>query len=1265
MSRLFFLVFFFVYVNAPAQESANICQDKVHLIQLVNQKNTSRLAQAFNHCGAGLLDIIGESHVLDLINNRWNHELHLSLLSLFPEKYSQESLKRVLFSSVRGGVPVFRGSIETNQWTLQEDPKANVDNRLFVKVIPLIENIHESVNNNGYFAIHQAADSCNLFALQKLLEIKEIDVNQTTLGASENTDPDVASRFRPGLSPLDVSFDSSNPKCSKYGRDVAIFWIKENGGVSKDPFTELKYYIKNKSLDEFNNKISQVKGDKELLNEVLKHCFRKCSEVGFLSSLINAGADKNLLDSENDYGGKNGLHILASKMKGLYLAPTHSRYPLMEEFLNSSAGDINKVAEDGFAPVDYVQGKLAHLIMSDPQYRPSPFSHRLFQWMQNEFGNLSDLETISSGVKVLVIDEVPIPMDKDSYSLLFRSSIDFFKDPVSMTGSMRAYPGTHGNLILQGLSKDYEGFNYKAIFSTLDGAEPFVDCWNLSLEGADNRLVEEIDRHQPDLVNISCGPVGRINEGGAILEYRRMLSRVAETTKTLIVLSSGNNFMDLKDSETYSDYLLIVSGVNNENEIKLEEGLFGSSSGSDYGDSTLAAPNYFHQLIFGPVVFFNGYPTIDDVFQVTNFPFQGGSSAAATLVSNLMSKVLERSNRFFTGFPVSFKTLILENGFYVSGLENKIKNPRVINPESTLSYLEENIFVGLDTQPEGRMVKCSKDFASVMIGNKEFSCGTVIEDEQDLELEKIDVVFKNNTYSMTAYGDSDETVYTSRLKPEDIERSDERLIVKKMLSKNIDSKQVRRLCSLKVQMDLDLSDLPREKWNMYTVGAIGCLGPANENIQRSLVEILTDSNSSEELRKSASYALANNESLLTEETLTNLINLSDYRNMPNPQVRERVVYVLKELSNNPVADEALVQVALNDPDIKIREKAISHLPESSLAPERWQEVLFEILSGPNKEAGKSASFKFANNNHLINEKTLTDIIGLLDHEKVTDPDIRLNAVQALGKSRFDSDPHTLDSRAGEAILQAALNDPDSKVRELAIQRLHSSLGPKRLDIYIQVAQNDPSITVRTESMISLNMDFEKEDLSDQNIRDIIGVLGTLDYNIGRYSSYNDYVKNLARYVLGAIVKPSSNEKTVNDLIGLLSFEAQDFIIMSAAKALGRIKKSSGQKGENMTEEDKKVVAALNQALMRVSEPWLIGGIALVLGKEIQASDLETQRNLVSFLRDFDFDNAQNSQLRMLSQLKEALEAIHPTDPEVLEIIKAKAPDLYKKLMAKN
>ena len=927
-------------------------------------------------------------------------------------------------------------------------------------------------------------------------------------------------------------------------------------------------------------------------------------------------------------------------------------------------GDVNKVAEDGFAAIDYVHGELAHLIMSDPQFTPSPFSHELFHWMQREFGSFSSSapETTSSEVKVLAIDEVPIPVDKDSYSLLFRSSIDFFKDPALMTSYMRAYPETHGNLILQGLSKDYEGFNYKVIFSTLDGAEPFVDCANLILEGADNRLIEEIHRHQPDLVNISCGPVGHINEK-VILEYRRMLSRVAETTKTLIVLSSGNNFMDVAGSQPYSDYLLIVSGVNNENQIKLEEGLFGSSSGSNYGESTLAAPNYFDRFGFGPIVFFSGYPTMDNIFQVENWPFPGGSSAAATLVSNLMSKALERSHRFFVNFPVSFKTLMLENGFYVPGLEDKIKNPRVIDPESTLSFLEENIFVGLNIQSEGWKIRCSKDFVSVIIGNKEFSCGTVIQNEQDLNLEKIDVIFKNNTYSMTAYGDSDERVYTSGLKPEDIKKSDERLIAKKILSKNINSKQLRRLCSLKAQIDLDLNDLPQEKWNKYTIGAIGCLGSANEDIQKSLIEILTDPN--EELRKSSAHALINNESLLSEETLTNLINLSDYKNMPDPHVRGHVVYILEQLSNSPVADEALVQVALNDPDTEIRQNAISHLPKSSLDADRWQGVLVKILSGSHKEAGRSASFAFRNNNgHLINEKTLTDLIDLLNHENVPDPDIRLNAVRALSESPFASSYSLEDSRTAEAVLQAALNDPESTVRELAIQSLHRSLGSQRLNIYIQVAQNDSSAIVRTRSMASLWEDFKKEDLSDQNIKDIIGVLDTLDYDLySQYSLSSNYPRSLAIYVLSKIDKSSSDEKTVNNLIELLSFEGPNFVITSTVAALGRIKKSSGQ-SENMTEEDKKVVVALNQALIKISDPWLIGNIFQALG-EIQASDSETQKNLARFLRDFDFDGAKNSHLHMLSKLTKALEAIQPTNPEVLEVIKVKAPELYKKLMAQS
>ena len=54
-------------------------------------------------------------------------------------------------------------------------------------------------------------------------------------------------------------------------------------------------------------------------------------------------------------------------------------------------------------------------------------------------------------------------------------------------------------------------------------------------------------------------------------------------------------------------------------------------------------------------------------------------------------------------------------------------------------------------------------------------------------------------------------------------------------------------------MDLELEDLPQEKWNLYTIRALGCVRPSNEEIHMALALALTDTN--KYVRETAAGAL--------------------------------------------------------------------------------------------------------------------------------------------------------------------------------------------------------------------------------------------------------------------------------------------------------------------------------------------------------------------------------------------------------------------------
>ena len=99
--------------------------------------------------------------------------------------------------------------------------------------------------------------------------------------------------------------------------------------------------------------------------------------------------------------------------------------------------------------------------------------------------------------------------------------------------------------------------------------------------------------------------------------------------------------------------------------------------------------------------------------------------------------------------------------------------------------------------------------------------------------------------------------------------SEKKMIQRRLLrdpfSTNLTLEQADFVCSIEntqienIQMDLELEDLlPQEKWNRYTIGALGCVRPSNEEIHMALAQALTHTNTNPNrwgVRESAAEAL--------------------------------------------------------------------------------------------------------------------------------------------------------------------------------------------------------------------------------------------------------------------------------------------------------------------------------------------------------------------------------------------------------------------------
>ena len=76
----------------------------------------------------------------------------------------------------------------------------------------------------------------------------------------------------------------------------------------------------------------------------------------------------------------------------------------------------------------------------------------------------------------------------------------------------------------------------------------------------------------------------------------------------------------------------------------------------------------------------------------------------------------------------------------------------------------------------------------------------------------------------------DEEVYGQRIK----------VLLGGLFEENLDIEQKNMICSLAVELDLSLEDLPEESWNLNTIVALGCVQPRDVRVHQALVEFLKD-----------------------------------------------------------------------------------------------------------------------------------------------------------------------------------------------------------------------------------------------------------------------------------------------------------------------------------------------------------------------------------------------------------------------------------------
>ena len=173
-----------------------------------------------------------------------------------------------------------------------------------------------------------------------------------------------------------------------------------------------------------------------------------------------------------------------------------------------------------------------------------------------------------------------------------------------------------------------------------------------------------------------------------------------------------------------------------------------------------------------------------------------------------------------------------------------------------------------------------------------------------------------------------------------------------MLKENLDREQTDLICSLAVEMDLSLEDLPEENWNEHTIYAIRCMRPKSIKIHLALVKALEDPDA--EVRRSAVWALGE----IKPEDSKVIFALISLLKDPDAQVRRYAVEALGEIKpEDSKVIFALISL-LKDPNMEFRRSAVWALGE--IKPENPEIIstLASLLKDPTAEVRRYAVWGF-------------------------------------------------------------------------------------------------------------------------------------------------------------------------------------------------------------------------------------------------------------------------------------------------------------------
>ena len=204
------------------------------------------------------------------------------------------------------------------------------------------------------------------------------------------------------------------------------------------------------------------------------------------------------------------------------------------------------------------------------------------------------------------------------------------------------------------------------------------------------------------------------------------------------------------------------------------------------------------------------------------------------------------------------------------------------------------------------------------------------------------------------------------------------------------------ICSLGVEIDLRLEDLPEERWNRNTISTLGCVKPSDTRIHKELLRILQD-NSPDiyYLQLYVSWALIKQNSL-NSDIISALITILLDKSV-DIELRKSVSLALgKQSSLNSDIISALITILLDKSvDIELRKSVSLALGKQSSLNSDMISALIRYFKDPLLISQAMVTLNELNQVTSSNPEVAKHILKAISEEASLDEKIRRKATQTL------------------------------------------------------------------------------------------------------------------------------------------------------------------------------------------------------------------------------------------------------------------------------